>query len=55
MAGMRSEVSQMVAERPNAGAVRHYDRRGVVCRPRSQGFVPVAAHVITPVDVAAGP
>jgi hypothetical protein len=55
MAGMRGEMSQMVAERPNAGAIRHYDRCGVISRPRGRGFVPVAAHVITPIGVAAGP
>jgi hypothetical protein len=54
MAGMRGEMSQMVAERPNADAVRHYDRCGVVHRPRRRGFVPVVAHVITPIGVAAG-
>ena len=55
MAGMRGEMSQMVAERPNAGAVRHYDRCGVIRRPRGQGFVPVATHGITPIVGAAGP
>ena len=55
MAGMRGEMSQMVTERPNAGAVRHYDRCGVIRRPRGQGFVSVATHGITPVVGAAGP
>ena len=55
MAGMRGEMSQMVAECPNADAVRHYDRCGVISRPRGRCFVPVVAHVITPIGVAAGP
>jgi len=55
MAGMRGEMSQMVAERPNAGAIRHYDRCGVISRPRGRGFVSITAHRITPIDVAAGP
>ena len=54
MAGMRGEMSQMVAERPNAGAVRHYDRCGVISRPRGGGFVPFAAHRITPIDLLLG-
>ena len=33
MASMRGEMSQMVAECPNADAVRHYDRCGVISRP----------------------
>ena len=55
MASMRGEMSQMVAERPNADAVRHYDRCSVISRPRVRCFVPVVAHVITPIGVAAGP
>ena len=55
MASMRGEMSQMIAERPNAGAVRHQNRCGAVRRPRSQGFVPVTAHGIIPIGVAAGP
>lgn len=55
MASMRGEMSQMVAERPNAGAIRHHDRRRVIRRPMGQGFVPVAAHGITPIDVASRP
>lgn len=55
MASMRGEMSQMVAECPNADAVRHYDRCGVISRPRGRCFVPVVAHVITPIGVAAGP
>jgi hypothetical protein len=55
MASMRGEMSQMVAERPNASAVRHYDRCSVVSRPRGGGFVSIAAHRITPIDVAARP
>lgn len=55
MAGMRGEMSQMGAERPNADAVRHYDRCSVISRPRVRCFVPVVAHVITPIGVAAGP
>jgi len=54
MASMRGEMSQMVAERPNAGAVRHQNRRCVIRGPRRQDFVPVAAHGITPIDVASG-
>src|ERR1700683_3528130 len=50
---MPGVMSQMVTERPNAGAVRHYDRCGVIRRPRGGDFVPVVAHVITPIDVAA--
>ena len=53
-AGMPGEMSQMVTERPNAGAVRHQDRCGVIRRPRGGGFVPIVAHDITPIDVAAG-
>src|SRR5580704_4687593 len=49
---MPGEMSQMVTERPNAGAVRHQDRCGVIRRPRGGGFVPVA-HGVTPIDVAA--
>src|SRR6185437_2558236 len=44
----------MVAERPNADAVRHYDRCGVISRPRGRGFVSIAAHRIPPIDVDAG-
>jgi hypothetical protein len=55
MASMRGEMSQMVAERPNAGAIRHYDRCGVISRPRGGRLVSIAAHRITPIDVAAGP
>ena len=51
---MPGEMSQMVTERPNAGAVRHQDRCGVIRRPRGGGFVSVA-HGITPIDVAAEP
>src|ERR1019366_876938 len=51
---MPGEMSQMVTERPNAGAVRHQDRCGVVRRPRGKGFVSIVAHGITPIDVAAG-
>src|ERR1700683_2392263 len=50
---MPGVMSQMVTERPNAGAVRHYDRCGVIRRPRGGDFVPVVAHGITPIDVAA--
>jgi len=53
-AGMPGEMSQMIAVRPNAGAVRHQDRCGVVRLPRGGGFVPIVAHGITPNDVAAG-
>ncbi len=42
----------MVAERPNAGAVRHYDRCVVICHPRGGGFVSIVAHGITPIDPA---
>jgi hypothetical protein len=50
---MPGEMSQMITERPNAGAVRHYDRCGVICRPRGGGFVSIVAHGITPIDVTA--
>ena len=50
---MPGEMSQMVTVRPNAGAVRHQDRRGVIHRPRGGGFVPIVAHGTTPIDVAA--
>jgi hypothetical protein len=50
---MPGEMSQMVIERPNAGAGRHQDRCGVIRRPRGGGFVPIVAHGITPIDVAA--
>ena len=50
---MPGVMSQMVTERPNAGAVRHYDRCGVIRRTRGGGFVPIVAHGITPIDVAA--
>src|SRR5580704_15042592 len=49
---MSGEMSQMVTERPNAGAVRHQDRCGVIRRPRGGSFAPVT-HGITPIDVAA--
>jgi len=45
--GMAREVSEMVAERPNAGAIRHQDRCGVICRSRGGRFVPIVAHRIT--------
>ncbi len=45
--GMAGEVSEMVAERPNAGAIRHQDRCGVIRRSRSGRFVPIVAHRIT--------
>ena len=44
---MPGVMSQMVTERPNAGAVRHQDRRGVLRRPKGGGFVPIVAHGIT--------
>jgi hypothetical protein len=50
---MPGEMSQMVTERPNAGAVRHQDRCGVIRRPGGGGFVPIVTHGITPIDVAA--
>ena len=50
---MPGQMSQMVTERPNAGAVGHQDRRGVIRRPRGGGFVSIVAHGITPIDVAA--
>ena len=37
----------MVAERPNAGAIRHQDRCGVIRRLRGGRFVPIVAHRIT--------
>jgi len=51
-AGMRVEMSQVVAERPNADAVRYQDRRAVVRRPRGGGFVLIVTHGITPTDVS---
>ena len=33
-AGMPGEMSQMITERPNAGPVRHDDRRAVIRNPR---------------------
>ena len=50
---MPGEMSQMITVRPNAGAVRHYDRCGVIRRPRVGCFVPIVAHCVTPTDVAA--
>ena len=52
-AGMPGEMPQMVTERPNAGAVRHQDRCGVIRNPRGGGFVPIVTHRITPTDFAA--
>jgi len=45
--GMAGEVSQMVTERPNAGAIRHQDRCGVIRRSIGGRFVPIVAHRIT--------
>ena len=50
---MPGEMSQMITERPNAGAVGHQDRCGIVRRPGGGGFASIVAHGITPVDVAA--
>jgi lipoate-protein ligase A len=50
---MPGVMSQMVAERPNAGPVRHQDRFAVIRRPGGGGFVLIVAHCITPTDVAA--
>jgi len=50
---MAGEMSQMVAERPNAGTVRHYDRGAVIRRPRGRGVIPMVAQGITPTDVSA--
>jgi hypothetical protein len=50
---MSGEMPQMVTVRPNAGAVRHQDRSGVIRNPRRGGFVSIVAHGITPIDVAA--
>jgi hypothetical protein len=50
---MPGQMSQMVTERPNAGAVGHQDRRGVIRRPGGRGFASIVAHGITPLDVAA--
>jgi len=50
---MPGEMSQMVTERPNAGAIRHYDRCGLVRRPMGGGFIPIVAHAITPINVTA--
>ena len=52
---MAGEMSQMVAERPNAGAVRYQDRGAVIRRPRGRGVIPIVAHGITPTDVSAQP
>jgi hypothetical protein len=53
-AGMSGEMSQMVTERPNAGAVRHNDRGAVTRRrPRGGGLVSIAAHDIIPFDAFA--
>jgi len=41
----------MIAERPNAGAVRHPDWCGVIRRSRIGCFVPIVAHRITPTDI----
>ena len=49
---MPGEMSQMITERPDAGAVRHENRCGVVRNPRDGGFVPVA-HGTAPIDIAA--
>jgi len=54
-AGMPGEMSQMVAERPNAGAVGYHYRSAVVRRPRGRGVIPIVAHGITPTDVSAQP
>jgi len=43
----------MVTERPNAGAVRHYDRCVVIRLTGFGGFVPIVAHGITLTDIAA--
>jgi hypothetical protein len=48
---MPGEMSQMIPERPNADAVRHQDRCGIIRNPRRQGFVPIVAHGTTPTDV----
>ena len=37
----------MIAERPNAGAIRHQDRCGVIRRSIGGRFVPIVAHRIT--------
>jgi hypothetical protein len=50
-AAMPGEMSQMIPERPNAEAVRHQDRCGVIRNPRRQGFIPIVAHGTTPTDV----
>ena len=42
---MPGQMSQMVTERPNAGAVGHQDRRGVIRRPGGGGFASIVAHV----------
>jgi hypothetical protein len=49
---MPGQMSQMITERPNAGAVRHQDRCGIVRRKGGGGFASIVAHGITPVDVA---
>jgi hypothetical protein len=49
---MRGEMSRMVTERPNAGAVRHQDRRGAIRLLKGRGFVPTVPHGITAIDVA---
>jgi hypothetical protein len=51
---MPSEMSQMITERPNAGAVRHQDRRRVIRNLGREGFVTINAHGITPIHVATG-
>jgi hypothetical protein len=43
---MPGEMSQMVAERPNAGAVGYHYRSAVVRRPRGRGFGSIVAHGI---------
>ena len=49
---MPGEMPQMVTERPNAGAIRHQDRCGVIRNPRGGGFLSIVAHDITPINVA---
>lgn len=53
-APVSGEMSKMVPERPDAGAVRYYDRRGGVGHPGGRVFFLIAAHGITPIDLAGG-
>jgi hypothetical protein len=48
---MPGEMPQMVTVRPNAGAVRHEDRCGVIRNSRQEGFVLIVAHSTTPSDI----